>query len=42
MPVGGEDALEATRIAVAAKLSMDEGRPVKLAEITTKVSELVN
>lgn len=42
MPVGGEDALEATRIAVAAKLSMEEGRPVKLAEITTNVSELID
>jgi myo-inositol 2-dehydrogenase/D-chiro-inositol 1-dehydrogenase len=33
MPVGGEDALESTRIAFAAKKSMLEGRPVKLSEI---------
>ncbi len=41
MPVSGEDGLEATRIAVAAKMSMVEERPVKLSEITTKVKELV-
>lgn len=35
MPVGGEDGLEASRIAVAARLSMEKGRPVKLSEITT-------
>jgi myo-inositol 2-dehydrogenase/D-chiro-inositol 1-dehydrogenase len=34
MPVGGEDGLEATLIAVAAKTSMLEGRPVKLSEIS--------
>lgn len=33
MPVSGEDGLEATLIAVAAKISMQEGRPVKLSEI---------
>ncbi|MFT3845853.1 MAG: inositol 2-dehydrogenase [Lacibacter sp.] len=33
MPVGGDDALQATKIAVAAKKSMLEGRPVKLSEI---------
>jgi myo-inositol 2-dehydrogenase/D-chiro-inositol 1-dehydrogenase len=33
MPVGGEDGLEATKIAIAAKRSMQEGRPVKLSEI---------
>ncbi len=35
MPVSGQDGLEATRIAVAAKTSMQEGRPVKLSEIKT-------
>jgi myo-inositol 2-dehydrogenase/D-chiro-inositol 1-dehydrogenase len=34
MPVGGEDGLEATLIAAAAKKSMQEGRPVKLSEIS--------
>jgi myo-inositol 2-dehydrogenase/D-chiro-inositol 1-dehydrogenase len=34
MPVGGEDGLQATLIAVAAKTSMQEGRPVKLSEIS--------
>ena len=33
MPVGGPDALQATLIAVAAKRSMEEGRPVRLDEI---------
>lgn len=33
MPVTGEDGLEASRIAVAAKLSMEKGRPVRLSEI---------
>lgn len=33
MPVGGDDALQATKVAVAAKKSMLEGRPVKLSEI---------
>ncbi len=36
MPVGGEDGLEATLIAIAAKTSMQEGRPVKLSEIKEK------
>jgi myo-inositol 2-dehydrogenase/D-chiro-inositol 1-dehydrogenase len=34
MPVSAEDALQATLIAVAAKISMQEGRPVKLTEVT--------
>lgn len=34
MPVSGWDALQATRIAVAAKRSAEEGRAVKLSEIT--------
>ncbi len=42
MPVSGEDGLEATRIAIAAKMSMEEGRPVKLSEITSSVKELVS
>lgn len=33
VPVGAADALEATRIAVAARMSMDEGRPVKIEEV---------
>ena len=33
LPVTGEDALEATRIAFAAQLSVKEKRPVKVAEI---------
>ena len=33
MPVSGEDGLEATKIAIAAKKSMQEDRPVKLSEI---------
>ncbi len=33
MPVSGQDGLEATRIAVAAKTSMQQGRPIKLSEI---------
>jgi myo-inositol 2-dehydrogenase/D-chiro-inositol 1-dehydrogenase len=33
MPVTGEDGLAATLIAIAAKTSMQEGRPVKLSEI---------
>ncbi len=41
MPVTGEDGLEATRIAIAAKMSMEEGRPVKLSEIVIRVKELV-
>lgn len=34
IPVSGEDGVEATVIAVAAKISMQEGRPVKLAELS--------
>ena len=33
VPVGGKDGLEPVRIAAAAKLSLKEGRPVKLEEI---------
>jgi myo-inositol 2-dehydrogenase/D-chiro-inositol 1-dehydrogenase len=33
VPVGAADALEATRIAVAAKMSMEQGRPVKTEEL---------
>ena len=33
VPVGGKDGLEPVRIAIAAKKSLDEGRPVKLSEI---------
>ena len=33
VPVGGKDGLEPVRIAKAAKLSLDEKRPVKLSEI---------
>ncbi|MBQ9511900.1 MAG: inositol 2-dehydrogenase [Lachnospiraceae bacterium] len=33
IPVGGKDGLEPVRIAIAAKKSLKEGRPVKLSEI---------
>ncbi|MDO5132641.1 MAG: inositol 2-dehydrogenase [Eubacteriales bacterium] len=33
VPVGGKDGLEPVRIAIAAKKSLQEGRPVKLSEI---------
>ena len=33
VPVGGKDGLEPVRIAIAAKKSLKEGRPVKLSEI---------
>ena len=33
IPVSGKDGLEPVRIAIAAKRSLDEGRPVKLSEI---------
>ena len=33
VPVGVEDAVEASKIAVAAKLSAEQGRPVRLSEI---------
>lgn len=41
MPVGGDDGLEATRIAIAARMSVDEARPVKLSEITSSVKEIM-
>jgi myo-inositol 2-dehydrogenase / D-chiro-inositol 1-dehydrogenase len=41
VPVGAADALEATRIAVAAKRSMEECRPVCLAEIATEEEALM-
>jgi myo-inositol 2-dehydrogenase/D-chiro-inositol 1-dehydrogenase len=41
MPVSSEDGLEASRIAVAAKISMEEERPVKLSEIANSFKELV-
>lgn len=40
MPVGGDDGLKAARIAIAARMSVDEGRPVKLSEITSSVKEM--
>lgn len=40
VPVGSNDAVEATRIAVAAKMSVEEGRPVKLSEVGTRISEI--
>ena len=40
MPVGGDDGLEATRIAIAARMSVDESRPVKLSEIASNVKGL--
>jgi myo-inositol 2-dehydrogenase/D-chiro-inositol 1-dehydrogenase len=40
MPVGGNDGLQATRIAFAAKLSMGEGRPVMLSEISLTAKQL--
>jgi myo-inositol 2-dehydrogenase / D-chiro-inositol 1-dehydrogenase len=41
MPVTERDGLEATLIAKAAKVSMQEERPVKLSEMRTKVVEAV-
>lgn len=41
MPVSGSDALQATLIATAAKLSVEKGRPVKLAEIEAGMLENV-
>lgn len=41
MPVNGEDGLEASRIAVAAKLSMEKARPVKLSEIVAGTREMM-
>ncbi len=40
MPVGGDDGLEASRIAIAARLSMEKGRPVKLTEITAAAVQM--
>jgi myo-inositol 2-dehydrogenase/D-chiro-inositol 1-dehydrogenase len=40
MPVGSEDGLEATRVAVAARRSMEENRPVKLSEIANSVKKM--
>jgi myo-inositol 2-dehydrogenase/D-chiro-inositol 1-dehydrogenase len=39
MPVNGEDGLAATVIAIAAKKSMQEKRPVKLSEIKVNTLE---
>jgi myo-inositol 2-dehydrogenase / D-chiro-inositol 1-dehydrogenase len=41
MPVGSTDGVEATRIAVAARMSMEEERPVKMSEISNTVKEAV-
>lgn len=38
VPVSGHDALQAELIALAAKRSLQQGRPVKLAELTTGIS----
>ena len=40
MPVGGHDGLQATMIAFAAKLSVEENRPVKLSEINVAFKQL--
>ncbi|MEJ7827204.1 MAG: inositol 2-dehydrogenase [Segetibacter sp.] len=40
MPVGGHDGLQATMIAFAAKLSVEENRPVKLSEINVAIKQL--
>jgi myo-inositol 2-dehydrogenase/D-chiro-inositol 1-dehydrogenase len=40
MPVGGHDGLQATMIAFAAKLSVEENRPVKLSEINVTIKQL--
>lgn len=39
MPAGGADGLQATLIAVAAKMSMEKGRPVKLSEVNIPAKE---
>lgn len=39
MPVTADDGVEATLIANAAKISMQEDRPVKLAEVITRVGD---
>jgi len=41
MPVGGDDGLAATRIAIAARMSVDEGRAVKISEIISGVKEMM-
>ena len=38
VPVSGHDALQAELIALAAKRSLQQGRPVRLAELTTGIS----
>ena len=38
VPVSAKDALEATKIAVAAKMSMEQGRPVKLNEFNASAA----
>ncbi len=40
MPVGGHDGLQATMIAFAAKLSVEENRLVKLSEINVAIKQL--
>lgn len=40
MPAGGADGLKATQIAYAAKMSMENGRPVKLSEVKVKAKEI--
>lgn len=39
MPVGGKDALQATLIAYAAKISMKENRTVKLSEVKNSIKQ---
>jgi myo-inositol 2-dehydrogenase/D-chiro-inositol 1-dehydrogenase len=39
-PVGGADGVQATLIAVAAKMSMEKGMPVKLSEVRLPAKEL--
>ena len=41
VPVSADDGLEATRIAIAARMSVDEVRAVKLSEISSGVKELI-
>ena len=41
MPVGGEDAVKASQIAYAAKISVEEGRPVKISEVITKTMNAI-
>lgn len=40
MPVGGTDALKATQIAYAAKMSVELGRSVKLSEVSVKPEKI--